>query len=394
MKKILIALFLMLFFPYVFASESVTYFDEVRVDLIKIDPSPVEAGQITDVWFEVYNIANEDLSDLEFKVVEKFPFSSESPTVKIKNLLSGEKKKIKFSVYVDENIEEGAYDLYLQYKSKRTEKITSYSFELNVKKTSMGTTLIEVKLNPKIVEPGGKTNITFKIKNGGNYLMKDIGLKLLLDNVPFVPLEMTAEKKIEELPSGKSAFLNFLLGTTPDAEAGMYKIPIKIEYYDKFGNKFEKEDVFGIIVGSVPDVYVELKSNEIRNKNGVGTVILNVVNKGLVDIKFLKVKLLPSSQYEIISSDSIYVGDIDSDDFESAEFKLKLNNAREVNLPLVLEYRDANNVKYETKTDISFKVYSKRELGEESRSYVFLIVILLVIIVAIFYYRYRRKKSK
>ena len=57
-----------------------------------------------------------------------------------------------------------------------------------------------------------------------------------------------------------------------------------------------------------------------------------------------------SEKYEIVSPAEVYVGNIDSDDYETADFKISLNKVKEkeVILPLSLEYKDANNNEYKT----------------------------------------------
>ena len=60
--------------------------------------------------------------------------------------------------------------------------------------------------------------------------------------------------------------------------------------------------------------------------NDKGTVTLKFVNSGLTQIKFLKVTLQDGLSYEILSPKSLYIGEVDIDDFEISKFSIRLKN--------------------------------------------------------------------
>ena len=68
----------------------------------------------------------------------------------------------------------------------------------------------------------------------------------------------------------------------------------------------------------------------------------------LIDIKFLNVKLDKAEGYKVLSPYEVYIGNIDSDDYETADFKINVDKAskEKVILPLTIEYNDANNQEY------------------------------------------------
>ena len=73
-----------------------------------------------------------------------------------------------------------------------------------------------------------------------------------------------------------------------------------------------------------------------------GTVVLQVVNKGIIDVKFVTVSL-QQGPYDLLSPSDIYLGDIESDDFETAEYKVHVREGKEVPFSFLVTYMDANN---------------------------------------------------
>jgi hypothetical protein len=127
-------------------------------------------------------------------------------------------------------------------------------------------------------------------------------------------------------------------------------------------------------------------------------VIIKFINKGLIDIKFLNAKLLPSDDYEIINSNEVYIGNVDSDDYETAEFRLHVKQATtdsKVALPLVLEYRDANNNMYKKEVSVDLILFSAEKLGvAEKKGTTTIILAVIIIVVGYFVYRKWEKKRK
>ena len=134
------------------------------------------------------------------------------------------------------------------------------------------------------------------------------------------------------------------------------------------------------------DVYVD--SSELTTSTKTGNVVFKIVNKGLTDIKFMNFKLLESDDVEIISGDTVYVGNVDSDDFETIEFRVDVDGS-EIIFPVEIEYKDINNKAHTEKIDVAYSLASKSELGQGSPigSFIFLIIILVV---AFFAFRNRK----
>src|SRR4030042_1646215 len=95
------------------------------------------------------------------------------------------------------------------------------------------------------------------------------------------------------------------------------KVSIEIENNDEFDAEF----VLKVNAETELDFSVETKNNIIGQK---GKITLRIVNKGLGEVKFVSVQVFPQG-YDLLSSDVVYIGNIPSDDSDSAGFDVFFN---------------------------------------------------------------------
>jgi len=121
----------------------------------------------------------------------------------------------------------------------------------------------------------------------------------------------------------------------------------------------------------------------------------------LNDMGFLTTELKPSPEYEIISSDVIYVGEVESDDFESVTYKIHASDADDDNvltLRLFLKYKDDYNNEFTSEEEVKVQLFSDEEAKKYGlvprTSYTGTVILLLIIIGGVVYYIYRRRKKK
>ena len=132
-------------------------------------------------------------------------------------------------------------------------------------------------------------------------------------------------------------------------------------------------------------------------KGSENKISAKVINKGLSDVKFLEIELKKSSYYSITSPERVYIGDLDSNDFDSGEFTVyfKENAPSTPNLPVVIRYRDILNKEHEETFNLNAKVYSQEQaiqLGLVKKNNTFVYVIVVIVIIAA-YIIYRRIKK-
>lgn len=244
---------------------------------------------------------------------------------------------------------------------------------------------------PQQVSPGESVELLIFIENIGERDLKNIAVKLDLLQVPFAPKDSAAEFIIKELDEDEKTEVRFNLLTLPNAEPGVYKIPLEISY-----DNIIKKTVVSLTVQAKPQLFVEVERTDILYAETTGNIIIKFVNKGLSNIKFLTVTLQDSLNYEILSSKTVYIGNVDVDDTENAEFKIFLKE-KSGELPLKIEYRDANNNVYRESKIVSFNIYTKEEaeklgLVKKSRTFIYLTIVLVVVILFIILRTIRKKQ--
>ncbi len=254
-----------------------------------------------------------------------------------------------------------------------------------------------VDSEPKVIEPGDTATLMITLKNLNDDDVENVRVKLDLTNVPFAPTKSGLEGYIKEIGEDKERSVYFDIMTLSDAKTGTYKIPINIES----NNTQTKGDVIALKVWSKPIVEVLLDSSEIIEAGQTGTIMVKIVNKGLTDVTFLNVRLLRSNSYEILSSDNVYIGNLDSDDYETVEFKLYIKenqdktNKKLETLPVYVEYKDLDNKLYTTTIPLFLNLYTSSEarqygLVKSTRLWYALPILIIVYLI----YRWRARKRR
>jgi len=421
MRKVIISLMFVLMMCSA-ASASVNTLSDISshlfITLLNQEPDPAEPGKYVDVRFKIENYGIEPASEVEIEILPSFPFTLVQGEDAVRNLGTIGGRQIgrvgiieKFRLKVDPEAIEGENEIVVRYKQAYGGWIEWDAFNITVRTQDAILAVEEVKSTPEQIVPGETSQVSMKIVNLADTLLKDIKVTLNLERIlagtvtsyekfPFAPIGSSNEKVIKQLAGGESKEIVFTLAAEPTADANVYKVPMTITYIDNIGTNYSRTNLIGLIVGGQPDLVVTLEDSEVKKAKQSGTVSIKIVNKGVADAKFVYIKLAELDKYDIIGVDATYVGNIDSDDYETADFEIYLKSSDgSVNLPIVLEYRDATNKLYTENIQVPLSVYSKSELkkyGLEEKSGSGGIIIFVVIVVAglIIYWRWKKKKNK
>lgn len=396
MNKLIISLlFLLTILSTAYAIETIISHEEIRFDLLRTDPSPLEPGKTFDIWFDVTNVETYTINNLKISEVSVFPFSIKGinqSSIIINEIKPGEKKSIKFTVEINKNINEGIYQLPLQYYSNRLDAIVSKTFDLSIKTTKSIVTTTDVKITPEKVNPGSTFEIEIGIINSVNYDITDLTADLGLGSTPFTAIGGSSEKKIRQLAPNANAVLKYTLISDPNTELKSYKLPLIITYHDRLGSEFIRNTTIGITVYAKPEYNLDLEGTEVFTKGQTGEITLSFANKGNSEIKFLNIELLKSNDYDIISNPRVYIGNLKSDDFETATYKIHAKTPKPVKLNLKVGYKDSYNNDFLDDAYVDLPLYSKWEsqnLGLLKRDYTWLYSIISIAFLIIAYKFYK-----
>jgi hypothetical protein len=261
-------------------------------------------------------------------------------------------------------------------------------------------TIDSVSISPKTVVPGKSSAITLEIKNNGERTINDVLVSLDLSQVPFAPFDSAGSANIDEIKKDRIKSVNLEIIALNNAASGIYKIPVQISYNEDTVMK-TSQSLISVSVNSEPVLSVDIE-DRLLLKGQENQVSFKIVNKGLSDAKFLEAGLGTSNFYKILSSKNIYIGDLSSNDFDSAQFNIFINaNAQNtINMPVTLKFRDPLNNEYTQEFTVQIRAYSTQEatslglIKQSYTSYIILMIIILIIIIIIYRRFSKRRKLK
>jgi hypothetical protein len=382
-----------------YAENDVAY---LHIAETKYEPYPAEPGGYFDLWLNIQN-KGRDAMDLNFKLDPDFPFFLDPGEESEKNLgmiLSGQTVLVRYKVRVDPNAVEGVNKLRYLFKTTSYEDWNSASVDIMIKTHDIVLAVSSIESIPEKIRPGKVGSINLGLTNMADSLIKDIKVKLDLSEVPLAPIGSTNEKMVQRVDSSEEVTVRFNLMAEPDATSDVYKVPLELDYSDELGNTYQRDTTISVLIGDVPDLTAAVESSTVFQPNKLGEVSIKFVNKGVTDIKFLNIEVKDSTGFTIVSPKEVYVGNIDSDDYETADFKMFVNRGRdELKIPLTLQYMDANNDEYSKAVIVTMPLYSSGEakkfgLVQASNSTGFFLMVVIVVAGVFGYKKWKKKKAK
>jgi len=397
MNKKLRLITILMFFTLVLSSVSLAYgtITEgawIQTSLYSQDPVKVEPGNYVELRFKFDNKGGDILEDFEVELVPEFPFSLDSNEQALKKFgsvntgINGEEGLyVKYKVRVDEDAIEGDNEIRLRYRFKGNEWIYK-DFDVSVETQEVILNIKEIKTIPEEVMPGEKFDLVLKLSNEADSAIRN--LKIGLNSSSFVTIGSTDEKYIKVLDSQGEEEISFTLISKGD-NGVLYDVPLEITYYDNEGNMESKDVSFGLIIMEKPNLIKTIESSDVVVNADKGTLSVTLSNIGNDEVKFVELIAKESEDYKILSSKHIYLGNIDSDDFESADFEVYVNSEDiPVNFEFELKYKDSLNKEYSEDLSLGLDLFTNSEakklgLKQQSNfvgSYIGFVVMVFVFI--------------
>lgn len=259
-------------------------------------------------------------------------------------------------------------------------------------------TIKDVSSSPREVAPGETLEVSIKVENIFSYDVENVNVELNLVEVPFAPYQKSASDFLEELESEEDEKFNFKLIALPEASSGVYKIPVVITYLNDDEEEKTKTSLISVTVNAKPELKLSVDENGVLIKGREGTLTLKLVNSGLSDVRFVYVTPDSTTRLNILSEKEQYVGDLDSDDFDSVEYSVYISNSatNNLNVPVVLKYRDATNKEFTETQTVKVRVYSLEDaqsMGLVAKSDYALYGGIGAVVLLYLVYRWRKKRK-
>jgi hypothetical protein len=394
MKKTV--LFLAIFLAFSSLSTAQGASTNLELNVTNTEPAPLQAGEYADIWVRVTNTGDAEASNTRVELVEEFPFhiDDRKSSWNLGELETGERYQFRAQVRVDENAVFGENDLKFRVSSGNQDTSVTKTIPLEVRTDDRSLVIGDLSF-PERVQPGSSSQMNITLSNQANSQFRNIDVSLDVSEIPVAPRE-TTRKRIASIGENGSEQVSFMLDVDGDAENQLYKMPITIDYQNQAGEEFTVTETTGVNVGGYPNIDVDVDSSDIRTE-GRGTVTFRIINKGEGEARFAEISLDETNKYEILSEDSIYLGSMIADDYQTAEFDLYVKeNDQNLEMPVEVTYTDGEG-EQTAQFNVERELYSDDELGRygmnDSGSLWIAVPVILLVAVGGYYLWRRRKKE-
>lgn len=247
--------------------------------------------------------------------------------------------------------------------------------------------------------PGETSRVIIALENDGSADVEGVSVSLDFTNTPFAPFDSSSEYSIDEIREDKTKEASFEIIALSDAQSGVYKIPVAISYRDLADDTTKtKNSLISIVVVAQPVVSVSVDGWYLKGQNN--EIVIRVTNKGLSDAKFLEVDITNTEFFTILSPSTYYIGDVDSDDFDSIDVSLYVAKNAPDNgvLAVRISYRDNLNNLYTEEKIVTVRSYTQSravELGLTQQNNMVTYGIGIVLIIVLFFvYRWLKRRAR
>ena len=246
--------------------------------------------------------------------------------------------------------------------------------------------------------PGEEGSVTLNIENNENFDIEDVRISLDLSDVLFTSIG-TSTKDTDDLDEDDDDSVRFTLRPSTDITPGDYDIPYAIKYTnsnDDTKNNTEQGS-FGVRVSAKTDIDFSAETRDVAILGKEGQISLEIVNRGLGEIKSVSVELFPQG-FELLSSNKIFIGTIDSDDSDTAVFDVVYKSSNPT-LSAKITYKDFDNMDQAETVDIPIKVYTQDQalqlgLIKKSNTIFYVLGILILLILWYVWKKIKKKRKK
>lgn len=369
----------------------------VVLSLMKYDPVPAEPGNFVDVYLLVNN-PRDDLKNLKITFKPEYPFSvseDEPETQTIPTLPSLKDTIVKYRLLVDIGARNHDYNMTWYYQFNNQPGIFQYEAPVTVQATDASLTVDHYEVTPHPVRPGANATLTLSLKNNGKLTLKDIDVNLDLSGSlnSFSTFGTGTLQRIEYIAPQESKEVNYQLISDPKAENRVHNFPVSLQFRDERNNKYNTSSRISIIANAPPRILVMMEDSKLTAVNDTNDVTFKIVNNGASDLKFLTLRLEPSNDYKILTpSTTNYLGNLDADDFETADFKVKANVASPSFL-MTIDYADPYNNRYNQTFMVPLNILDLNSTTQSSNWKTPAMIIVALLFLGVAYFAWRKLKD-
>jgi len=397
MKKTITLLALIAFTTLTAAQGSTV---SLETDLVTKEPTPLQAGEYANVWIEIQNNGSTAAQDVKLEFKENYPFKieeGERKTWRFNELGRGETRQVRAQIRVDNKAVQGENKLKFETETRQGVGIEhKIPVEVRVDDTSLVINNIEF---PERVSPGSTNNMEISLENLANGHFRNVDVNANVEDEDLTVIGSSRER-IQMMDPLSEDTVNFNVNVDEDADNGVYRIPLDFTYQNEVGDTIETSQTAGLVVGGTPELGVGIENTDIRTSGTRDTVTFNIINRGDGKASFVDMEVQESESYEVLSENNEYLGSMISDDFQTAEFDVYVEEeTEELVFPVTLEYRDEQGEKTNQTFEIERRLYTSEELERygltnSQTATLTITAILVTALAALAYWRKTRKTEE
>ncbi len=374
---------------------------EIVIDTIKTEPVPLQTSEYADIWLRVKNNGSATAEDVQVTFQESFPFSTdpdEQTEWEHDRLLPGQNFQVHLQVRVDPNAVHGTNNLEFRTSTGSTGISITEEVPVEVRTDDAALVVRDVSF-PETVTPGSTHRMSLSLANLADSQLKNIDVAMdIADDQPFGTVA-TTRNRVQSIGPGQQRTVSFDLQVDESADNGVYRIPIELDYENEAGTSFSRTESTGVVVGGASNIEVAVDDRTLLAAGNRGEVTLRVVNRGQGRARFVGLNVSGTDTATILSSRSVYLGNMAPDDYQTATFDVYAESgADELALPVALAYENAAGEPQRETRIVSFPLYSDAELSRfgisDGRMLLPILAVIAVIAAGGYWYWGRRKRRQ
>ncbi len=359
-------------------------------------PYPAQPGEEVTLLIKTRNYGDEPAEDVIWYLDVKEPFElKDADGETLPELRCGETTDTEYYLTVDPDARSGEYilDLNITYSADfdpdRHYLTTKSKFEIRVRVMGHPDLVLLDADIPK-VDPKSEFDAKFSIKNVGTGPAKNV--KVYFENQTSILPKMSIHY-IDMVAPGETKLIEsvFFVDTTTPSQ---HPLSIAI-HYENETHGMQPEQRYSVLVpvSSGNTLFVYLDSQDELTPGRVGDITIGVANRGLAEVKHIITTIVENDQFKVIGSNTGYIGDVESDDYDTADFTILPRQGCR-NVTIKVDYADDYGNQYNMTTDVPIKVYSSAEMkaiAPGGGGYTWVIIGALILLLA-FVFRKRIKR--
>ncbi len=364
-------------------------------------PYPAQPGEEVTLLIKTTNHGDEPAENIIWYLNVQEPFElkeTEKATQTLPELRCGETANTEYYLTVDPDARSGEYtlDLNITYSGEfdRRTLTTKSKVELTIRVMGHPDLVLLDADIPK-VDPKSEFVANFSIKNVGTGPAKNV--KVYFENQTSILPKMSIYY-IDTVAPGATVSIEsgFFVDTTTPSQ---HPLPIAIHYENEtHGMQPVQEYSVLVPVSSGNTLFIYLDSQDKLTKGTVGEVTIGIANRGLARAKHVVLTIADGDRFKLIDTDTRYIGDIESDDYDTVDFRILPDSADCRNVTVDVSYADDYGNTYNITTELPIKIYTSDELkaiAPAGGGYTGIIIVGLVLLLAyVFRKRIKRIISK